>query len=449
MAFLTKNNLTTLCSLLWGASSFAAVDTIEGYFGGMTNQINRDIGDVPGNRYNGDMRFTYHEDSPYKVERKFDFSALVNDQSLTMYSLQEAYVVNRGVLTSYDSVHKTGDQLRFGRQNLDWSGMDATWGLGKINNRRNFNFFEPGQEGLAGVAYEFKAENGFFFKVFGSGLFVPELNPGLDIDKENNTIRSRNAWAKPPARSTQIAGNETPIQYIVDYPKISEVVNRGTLGASVGVETEHWAPSLYFIRKPENQLSTQVEVALAEDSNSVKAFVKPQFYYHDVFGGNLKYRNRDVEAYVSGIASFPNTFPDGSQRATTYTELKTEKRREAYLGGGLSKVNDKYGVGVNYIARVSPFDRDSDSLATDPRWNQAVNAFLMRSFGRKFKVMGDIKYDMLTTDRLVMLRGGYNVSKQLLMTMGLNMIGTPNDGKSYWSPYTNNDAVYAGLRYVY
>lgn len=449
MALLTKNNLTTLCSFLWCASSIAAVDTIQGSFGGMTNQINRDIGDVPGNRYNGDMRFTYHEDSPYKVERKFDFSALVNDQSLTMYSLQEAYVVKRGLFTSFDPVHKTGDQLRFGRQNLDWSGLDSAWGLGKINNRRNFDFFEPGQEGLVGVAYEFKAESGVFFKVFGSGLFVPELNPGLDIDKENGTIQSRNAWAKPPASSTQIDGKETPIRYNVDYPEISEVVNRASLGASAGLETEHWGTNAYFIRKPENQLSTKVAVKLASTADVIIADVKPEFYYHDVFGANLKYKNRDFELYVSGIAAFPNTFPDGRQDATEQTELKTEKRREAYLGGGASKVNDKYGVGVNYIARVTPYDRDTDSLAADPRWNQAVNAFLMRSFGRKFKVMGDLKYDMLTTDRLVMLRGGYSVSKQLLITLGVNMIGTPNDGKSFWSPYTNNDAVYAGLRYVY
>jgi hypothetical protein len=37
----------------------------------------------------------------------------------------------------------------------------------------------------------------------------------------------------------------------------------------------------------------------------------------------------------------------------------------------------------------------------------------------------------------------------MLLTLGVNMIGTPNSGKSYWSTYTNNDAVFAGLRYIY
>jgi hypothetical protein len=449
MATFIKNQLLLLCLCTSIVSAFAESDTIQGHIGGMSNQINRDVGDVPGNRFNGDLSFTYYKDDKYTLERKFDFAAQVNDQSLTMYSLQEAYLAKKGLFRDYDHAEKTGDVLKVGRQRLDWSMLDQTWGLGKLNNRKNFDFFNPGQEGLVGLAYENKSSSGFYWKVFGSGLYVPEMNPGLDIDKSDKTIKSRNPWANPPAATTNIETKETPIQYIVDYPSISDVIYRYTLGGNIGWENEHWGFAGYLIRKPENQLSTNVEVALAEDSASVKAFVKPEFYYHDVFGGNIKYKNADVEMYVGGMAIYPNTFPDGNQTATTYTEIKTEKRREAYLGGGISQINDKFGMGFNYIARVSPFDRDRDSLAQDPRWNQAINGFVSRTFKRKYRVSGDIKYDMLTTDRLVMLRAGYNVSKELLMSFGVNMIGTPNSGKSYWSTFTNNDALFAGARYIF
>jgi hypothetical protein len=450
MATLTKNKLLTLCLCTSVSSAYAVNDTIQGYFGGMSNQINSDIGDVPGNRYNGDARFTYYKNNEYDLERKFDLSALVNDQSLTMWSLQEAYVAKKGIFRDFDHAEKTGDQLKVGRQNLDWSQMDESWGLGKLNNRKNFDSFNPGQEGLIGLNYENKSSNGFFWKVFGSGLYAPETNPGLDVDKSNNTIKSRNPWAQAPAPTTNIGGpTDVPIQYIVDYPKLSEVIYRYSIGVNAGWENKNWATSGYFIRKPENQVSTNVAVAVAQTADSVKAFIKPEFYYHDVFGGNIKYRNADVEMYVSGLGVFPNTFPDGNQTATTYTELKTEKRREAYLGGGISRINDNYGMGFNYIARVSPFDREKDSLAQDPRWNQAVNAFFSKTVTKTVSLSGDIKYDMLTTDRLVMLRAGYKVSKELLMSLGVNMIGTPKSGKSYWSPYTNNDALFAGLRYIF
>ncbi len=448
----TKTTAQILTISILGAigtnASAASINTVNGHFGGMNNQLNRDIGDVPGNRFNGDLRFTFENQDPTNIESKVDFSALANDERLFMYSLQEAYIEKKSILKDYDESGESGDKLKFGRQILDWSKVDAHWGLGKLNNRKNFDFFDPGQEGLVGITYENKSSSGFFWKIFGSALYVPETNPSLDINKDR-TITSRNPWSDPPATSTDAPGSETPIKYYVDYPKIKDVIFRSSAGGSLGVETKHFMTSFYFMRKPENQISTQVEVKIAGDSSHVKAFVTPEFYYHDVFGGNVKYRNKDLEMYFGGIAIFPNTFPDGNQEATDQTDLKTEKRREAYLGWGLSQVNDTFGMGFNYIARVSPYDRDADNLASDPRWNQAVNLFLSRNFKKNFKLMGDIKYDMLTTDRLVMLRAGYSVTKALLLTLGVNMIGTPNSGKSYWSPYTNNDALFVGLRYVY
>lgn len=451
MVTFSKKQFLTLCCVSMSTSALYAqeVDTIQGYFGGLSNQINRDIGDVPGNRYLGDLRFKYEETRSNTLERKFDVAAQVNDENLVQYSLQEAYLNKRGVFRDFDNVTKVGDQMKFGRQNLDWSHVDAYWGLGKLNNRRNFDFFDPGQEGLVGINYANKFSNGFFFNVFASGLYIPESNPGQEINKKKGTITSRSAWGNPPASSTDVEGVQTPIFYDVDYPNLMDVPFRYSAGLELGVETDHWKTDAYFIRKPENSPSVQVEVALAQDASQIKAFVTPQFYYHDVFGGNVKWRNGDVEIYGGGIGIFPQSLPDGNVQATTYTELKTAKRREAYLGGGITRINDLYGIGFNYIARVSPFDRDEDNLATDPRWNQAVNFFVSRNFKRGFKVFGDVKYDMLTTDRLVMLRGGYQVSKALLVTLGVNMIGTPNNGKSFWSPYTNNDALFAGLRYIY
>lgn len=465
MTLLGRYPITAVCAAMMASSAFAYPTNTSvvgfdgmirdngaftGHIGGTSNQINRDVGDVPGNRYNGDVNFNYYRDSRFEHERKFEVSALVNDQSLTMYSIQEAYISIKGIARdSMNGDNDTGDKMKIGRQVVNWSQVDRYWGLGKLNNRKNFDFFDPGQEGLMGIGYENRSSSGFFWRAFGSGLYVPEMNPGLDVNKGDKTITSRNPWANAPASTTNVDGNQTPIQYIVDYPQINDVIFRYSAGLSMGWENKNWSADGYFMRKPENSPTTQVEVALSEDADSVKAFVKPQFYYHDLYGGNLKYRNNDVEIHVSGIAVRPNTYPDGNQQATRFTELKTEKRREDYVGGGITRINDKYGIGANYVARLSPFDRERDSLAQDPRWNQAVNAFMMRNFGRSLKLSADVKYDMLTTDRLVMVRAGYKVSKELLMTLGVNMIGTPNNGKSYWSPYTNNDAIFAGMRYVF
>jgi hypothetical protein len=428
---------------LLSSLAFAEEGKHSGNVGFISNQINTDVGDVPGNRFIGSANFDYKKmplDPDARVaSRRLTLAAQINDQSLLQYSVQEAYL--GGNMTSKDSI-------RFGRQILDWSPIDHTWGFGKLNNRRNFDFFEPGQEGLTGFVYEHRGSNGMRYRVFASGLYIPELSPPVDVNDSKKTIKCRSPWCDAPSSETEVEGSTKSIEYEVEYPSVSEVIFRYSIGYNLGWENDHWSLEQYYVRKPENSLTTSVGVAYNSFEDVVKAKIDPQVYYQDFLGANLKYKNRDLLMYVSGFASRPSSYPDGDQRATEWTEIKTAKIREDYMGGGISRVNADYGIGFNYIARLSPFDRDKESLAQDPRWNQALNFFLMKNFS-KLTLSGDVKYDMLTRDRLIMVRGFLNLTKSLLLNAGMNLIGTPGDGKSYWSPYTNNDSLYAGLRYIY
>lgn len=417
-------------------------NNIQGHLGGLSNPSEQ-VGNVPGNRYNADFLFDYQRNNSTSyskaLESRFTVAAMINDQSLLMYSLQEAYV--GGNLTSKDNV-------KFGRQILPWSTVDEVWGFGKLNNRRNFDYYQPGQEGLIGLSYERRSRNGMRYRAFVSGLYIPELNPPLDIDKEDQTITSRSPWADVPATRAEVEGNMMEVKYDVENPNLNDVIYRYSVGANLGFESKHWVLDNFIMRKPENQVTPDVEVNVDFVNKVVNAQIDAAFYYHDVYGSTLKYRNRDLEMYVSGIAVRPNTYPDIDEKVR-YTEIKNEKRREDYVGGGISRSNDIFTVAMNYVARLSPFDRDKDDLALDPRWNQAINLFASRFFGQKFKLSSDVKFDMLTTDRLLMVRADYLASKELIMNLGINMIGTPNDGKSFWSPYTNNDAIFGGLKYVF
>ncbi len=426
-------------------SSFAHSEegVINGHVGFLSNQINSDVGDVPGNRFITNAAFDYkkmpQDPEVREATRRLTLATQLNDQSYLQFSVQEAYL--GGNLTDKDS-------MKFGRHLLEWSPIDQTWGFGKLNNRRNFDFFEPGQEGLTGISYEHKGSNGMRYRLFGSGLYIPEMNPGFDINDKRKTIKCRSPWCDAPSSETEVQGSMKSIEYDVNYPKIGDVIFRYSVGYNLGWENKHWSFEQYYIRKPENNLTTRVGVALNTIEDVVKAKIDPQVYYQDFMGANLKYRNQDLLMYVSGFASRPSSYPDGNKRATDWTEIKTAKIKEDYMGGGISKVNADYGYGFNYVARLSPFDRDKQSLAQEPRWNQAVNVFLMKNFN-KLTFSGDVKYDMLTRDRLIMVRAFLNVTKNLLVNGGMSMIGTPKDGKSYWSPYTNNDSLYAGLRYIY
>lgn len=432
--------------LIMTAAGHAASNYIQGHVGGLANQAHSNVGNVPGNKYNLDLEFDYQHNvdtlKKSEFERRFTVAAMVNDENLTMYSLQEAYV--GGNLTSRD-------HFRFGRQILPWSKVDEVWGFGKLNNRRNFDYFTPGQEGLVGLLYERRSRNGMRYKFFASGLYVPEMNPAQDIDKDKKTVTTRHPWGEAPSTTAEIEGTRYNIAYDVNYPDISDVIYRYTIGANIGHQSKHWDWDSFVMRKPENSLTPDVAVSVDFATSIVSAEITPKFYYHDVFGSSLKYKNHDIEMYISGIGIRPNEYPDvKDENVVRQMKIKIKKRREDYLGGGISRSNDLYTVAFNYVARLSPFDREADDMLTaDPRWNQAIHIHGKRKFGKDWTLMGDAKFDMLTTDRLLMLRADYLASKKLLLNLGVNMIGTPKDGKSFWSPFTNNDSIYGGLRYVY
>src|SRR5690606_25270400 len=113
----------------------------------------------------------------------------------------------------------------------------------------------------------------------------------------------------------------------------------------------------------------------------------------------LKYKNHDIEMYISGIGIRPNEYPDVNDEydVVRQMKIKVKKRREDYLGGGISRSNDLYTIALNYVARLSPFDRDvDDPLTADPRWNQAIHIHGKRKLGKAWTLMGDAKFDMLT-----------------------------------------------------
>ena len=56
---------------------------------------------------------------------------------------------------------------------------------------------------------------------------------------------------------------------------------------------------------------------------------------------------------------------------------------------------------------------------------------------------------MLTDDRLTMLKATYSYKPNIVGSLGMNMIGTDENQKSFWSDYKNNDSVYGSVKYKF
>lgn len=436
-----KNSLVLVIIILstsaWGNSRYS------GYFSLRNNQLSSDIGDVPGNRMLTNVNFNYVNKSytDEEAKRALRLEAEVNDQDLLMFSVKEAY-------STFGS-NKT--KLTLGRKILKWSPVDANWGFGKVNNRQNFNGFEPGQEGLTGIMLK-QRWGSFSVEAFASYLYVPEMNPSLDINKSEQTITSRSAWAKAPNRTYDDGGNEIPIYYDVNYPEINEVVFRYSVGLSMNQDiTKELSANIFWVKKPENTLSTTVDARLETPiPQRIVAEITPVVYYHDVAGGNLQYEfNKRFKIYASYLGIYPEEFPDGSQEDFDYTGIEEEKIQEQYAGGGLVYGDYKTQIGLHYVARVSRFILGDNPLATAPRWNQAVNFNISIRPFKKLQTSMDVKYDMLSFDRLAMLSANYHFSKKLFLGGGIQMIGAPRNAGTYWGAFRNNDSLYTNLKYIF
>ncbi|MGK0368041.1 MAG: hypothetical protein ACI9QD_001181, partial [Thermoproteota archaeon] len=147
-----------------------------------SNQFSQDIGNVDGNRFLADIEFGYYRLNKDEGSQKaIEFSAQYNDLQALSFSVKNAFY----------RYQYLGGTLTLGREVLKWSEADKYWGFGFLNNRENFDFFEPDQEGLVGSSFK-KSFNFGAGKVtahaFATFLYIPELNPGLKQDNAAGTI---------------------------------------------------------------------------------------------------------------------------------------------------------------------------------------------------------------------------------------------------------------------
>ncbi len=409
-------------------------------FGFSSNQFAKDVGDVEGNLYEGTIDYTYFDKRPGYLEKKFDFSASLNDLGGKLFSLNEAYIQHK-----YSNF-----RLTLGRKIIDWSKIDSIWSLGHLNNRENFNFFTPKEEGLTGLGFGIDLSHGFSVNLFTSIIYQPELNPGNKIDKDAGTVECRSVWCKAPDSSTDVSGSETPIFYDIKYPDISDIVFRYSAGLNLAFENNGYKANAFWMRKPENNISISAEISIDVTdvgfTDTVFISVYPEVYYHDVMGINFSKQYKKLNGYVSAFSVTPNGSPDGNRKVYDYTGLQPEKRDEQYLGGGLQYTTNRFQVSADYLGRVSSFNQDEgDLLAEEPRWSQVMRLALKAHY-KKFSFNADIKYDTISEDRLYYTTATYHHNKMWAGYLGAQIIGTSVDTASYWDEFVNNDAFFAGVK---
>lgn len=413
-----------------------------------------DIGETTGNQYYGEFDIRYQSTNAASENQSsymaFDFAARLNNEDHLNFSLREAVWEKRF----------NNSRIALGRTTLDWSQVDEEWSLGHINNRVNFDFYEPGQEGLVGLFLDHKFKNGIKLSIFASMLYIPELNPGTTVDKDNGTVECNNPWCSAPPAEVNTDDGKFPVFYSVDVPDTFDTIVKYSVGANIGrefqlVKNDNFDISLdisaYALKKPENSPSISAEARYSVSESTAFVDVTPQFFYQDIVGSdmNLNFKNQGIKLYGSAISITPNGTPEGGRESIDYQGIIQRKIREDYLSAGAKYNKNNLKLQVGYIARVSEFDKKDDLLVSYPRWNQAIHLVAEKKLTRKFNVSLDYKYDTLTEDRITIFKTDYRFGSSVVAGLGVNIIGTNPDEESFWSKFENNDAVYSSLKYTF
>ena len=376
----------------------------------------------------------------------FDSEFQYEEGGLFVFSIKELYYKN-----SYTNI-----DIKAGRFNLDYSYIDKKWGLGKINNRVNFDFFHPGQEGLIGLGLSFKKFRNITIDGFISYVNAPELNPPLNIDNDQGTITSKSSWADAPDSEATSAGVVFPLTYNVNTPSISDLALNPSVGLNIKFSdliASDLSMNIFGIYKPENQLSNEANVELViTPTNNGKVTIDPSLTQHFVFGANLSKVIQDKYFFNLGVIS--NKI---NEKAIVDSDIIDDN---IGLGIDINRSNETYAeisssarfesifIDLGFLKRLSSFKQES-SLDTLPRWDSTMHFHLEYQFLTKFLLSGDLKYDLSNKDRLYQASVNYTYSPYLSAKLGFQIIGSPPNGDGYWARYRENDSVFADVKLTY
>lgn len=410
-----------------------AESEVKGKVSHQNNMLGGSIGDRKGNRHFTQFDFSYLKNRPEGTSHRAVTAARYTDAGEFLFSFPEANITN---------VFKH-IKLHVGRFILPWSPMDKVWGLGYLNNRQNFTFYEPGQEGLTGVGATFDHNSGFYASTFASAIYIPELNPSSTV--KDGKITSKNIWTTPPPTSAIINGVNTPISYFLEKPDLSKILFRGSYGQQLGFQNDLFDWNAFYMFKPENNIRPAGDARLTPNGQII-ANIKAKLYYHELYGTTATLKYKGYKGYLSVFRIDPQNSPVNDPLLVEYVKIETELERRDYGGFGVSKEGESYKAGGNWIALLSSPKASQDLLGNKSRFREALNFFLTINITEKLKNTFDVKLDFLKGDKIFMEDLSYDFGKGWMGSVGFNLIDAPADN-SFWAAFRNNDAVYGSASY--
>lgn len=366
------------------------------------------------------------------------------------YSVPQAFVKYK----------KTNYNVVLGRKIVSWNSFEHFWGLNHTNGNQGFTLLSEQQEGLTGIHFEKNITRNVKLSFFGSGIFIPSMNPGYQF--KNGQITSRSEWATLPPSKILIQNRIVPVYYTLNKPKSDDIIFQKSLGINLEYGWQNGKISSSALYKPENNLRNYAEGVFDSDADHVLVEVSPAVTHHMVYGLEVEHKfnavklksgieiidpNGDLKADI--IILDPITLGTNNHYSFESNHFKVEPsyQRKSFFHATVDLVNTIMDVSINYIHLLSNNGQTGDDFyGNTTKWKKAIGFIMDYDFNDNLGIKMNFKYDLEMKDNIMKNELDYKFTKVTSLALGIELLRSPNE-TSYWGHYKTNDTVYSNIAY--
>jgi hypothetical protein len=393
--------------------------------------------------------------------KDMDRSSDVVAEGAFRYYFNGPQALNYSVPEIYYTSYSDDSNWTLGRKIVDWSPNEKYWLLGNLNPRQGFTLLSSKQEGLTGLHYTQEVTRSIAFDIFFSYIYIPALNPSVDI--EDGKVVSNSEWVRLPPEKTVVLGQEVPIVYSMNRPTNSDVIFQKSLGANASYDWKKGAVSIYGIYKPESNLRSNADASLTNEADEVQVTANPVVNHHLMYGLAASQKIGDVEAIFGFDVTDPNAKLGNDFEVlnplalseydknfeSEYFTIEPNYDKESYASFTALLERNFYTLSLNYIQLTSENTRGSDDFFSETvKWKKTLGGMAKIMWTEKFFTLSDYRYDFDRKDQILRLEADYLFTKNLGTRVGVELIQSPME-ESYWSAYRANDTAYMSLNYLF
>lgn len=373
-----------------------------------------------------------------------------------MINLTGKYAVGNPVL-SYLNIREVDigfdvdetSKIFVGRKMMNWSELDSKWNMGLYQPQFRWNPIDSETQGLTGLFWQKKQTN-FSMRLFASPLYIPDQGPGYEL--KDGQFQNSNPWFQAPPQNIKFQGQLLPIDYEVNKPETTDVINQTSYGASLSLgENQGFFANLSGSYKPANQLALAYKGVLV--TTRVRIDILPKVYYENIYSADVGFRDSWGQVLFSIIQTNPhNPSFDVGYNVPVFQDSLSWGPQIVYnfkpFQFSLAYLDTSGGEVKEEGPDASP---DRASLSQRFLFRQAIQLEVKYKevYMRKLKLESSVQWRESSKDQFKQLR-----LKNKLVWRGpwscwvdVLLIETDDNATSNMAPYRNLDQSWIGVSY--